>query len=89
MCEIIDSSMLDVYQKKDVSPDIIFHFAFLCCGLCHNGPLLKKFKQEDCEHRVSWVSRKQIVEIQGVNEKRSDISSGDQEKIMWHYFGGC
>ena len=31
-----------------------------------------------------WVLKKQNVEIPGINKKRSGISRGDQEKIMWN-----
>ena len=33
------------------------------------------------------VSQKQHVEFLGINQKRSGISKGDQEKIMWNFHG--
>ena len=38
---------------------------------------------------ISWVWKRKHMEIPGVNQnqKRSEVSRGDQEKIMWNFHG--
>ena len=38
---------------------------------------------------ILWVWKKKHMEIPGVNQnqKRSEVSRGDQEKIMWNFHG--
>ena len=69
---------------------------FFSSQLCFYGKCIftylsqKKYKLGGCENmEISWVWKKKHMEIPGINQnqKRSEVSRGDQEKIMRNFHG--
>ena len=55
---------VEICTEKFASPEqVYFHFAFLCCCLCHNK--LDLYKQKGWIDKYFCVWRKQLVRILG------------------------